>query len=110
MALKNPLAWKEKTEEKQREQPRHTSTKTKLTIKYDCGFPNIITIRGSGAPQLSWEKGVPLKNVKPDEWVFETDASFGKCEFKVLINDTIYESGSNHTLMCGAQSQYTPHF
>lgn len=83
--------------------------KTKITIKYDVGFSNQLFIRGKGAT-LSWDKGQPLKNVKPDEWVWETDASFTSCEFKVLINDTCYECGTNHTLSMGATIVYTPSF
>lgn len=84
-------------------------TKTKITVKFDCGFPNQLTIRGQGAG-LSWEKGLPLKNVKKDEWVFETEATFTKGEFKVLINDKTYESGANRTLLPGTTTQYTPNF
>lgn len=83
--------------------------KTKLSVKYDCGYPNKLTIRGEGA-NLCWEKGIPLKNVKPDEWVFETDAPFGKCHFKILVNDEIYEAGTNRTLVQGTNSTYTPKF
>jgi hypothetical protein len=88
---------------------RKSSGKTRLTIKYDAGFPNQIFIRGKGA-NLSWEKGLLLKNAKPDEWVWETDAHFASCEFKVLINDRIYEIGENHQITAGSSLLYTPHF
>jgi hypothetical protein len=83
--------------------------KTKITVKYDVGFSNQIFIRGKGA-HLSWDKGQPLKNVKPDEWVWETDVSFTSCEFKVLINDRVYENGDNHHLNAGSTLVYSPHF
>ncbi len=83
--------------------------KTRLTIHYDCGFPNHLAIRGAGA-NLSWKKGLRLKNIKADEWVFETDEDFHKCEFKILLNDEIYESGQNRVLVCGTSSYYTPKF
>lgn len=82
---------------------------TRVTIKYDVGFPNSIYIRGKGA-NLNWNKGIPLKNVKHDEWIWETDVPFTSCEFKVLINDKHYENGENHHLNCGATIQYTPKF
>lgn len=88
---------------------KKTSSKTRLTIKYDAGFPNQLYIRGKGA-NLSWEKGQLLKNTKPDEWVWETDAHFTNCEFKVLINDRTYENGDNHHLNSGSMLLYTPHF
>lgn len=83
--------------------------KTRVIIKYDVGYANDLYLRGKGA-DLSWTKGVKLKNVKPDEWVWETDVPFLNCEFKVLINDQIYETGENHPLHCGSCISYTPHF
>lgn len=89
--------------------PRKDSAKTKVTIKYNVGFPNQLYIRGKGA-NLNWDKGQPLKNIKADEWVWETDGHFTQCEFKVLINDHIYETGDNHLLHAGATLLYTPQF
>ena len=82
---------------------------TKLTIRLDCGFHNFLAIRGEGAG-LNWKKGLALKNIAPNEWVFETAAPFHKCEFKVLLNDEIYEAGPNRVLVSGTHSHYTPHF
>ena len=82
---------------------------TRITIKYDVGFANALYIRGKGA-NLSWDRGVQLKNTKPDEWVWETDSTFNKGEFKVLINDKHYENGENHTLTPGTNVTYTPKF
>jgi len=85
------------------------SPETKVTIKYDVGFNNQFFIRGQGAG-LSWEKGQLLQNKGSDEWVWESDASFQDCEFKVLINDQWYESGENHHVRKGESLQYTPSF
>lgn len=82
---------------------------TRLIVKYDVGYPNSIFLRGKGA-NLSWEKGIPLKNVKPDEWIWETDQQFESCEFKVLINDRSYEIGENHRLTCGESTLHRPKF
>ncbi len=84
-------------------------TKTRITIKYDAGYPNQLYIRGQGA-NLSWDKGQPLTNVKADEWIWETDAYFNQCEFKILLNDKMYETGDNHQLNPGASLLYKPHF
>lgn len=83
--------------------------KTRVVVRFDVGFNNILTIRGKGA-NLNWDKGAPLRNTKPDEWIWETEASFNTCEFKVLINDNQYEIGENHPISCGASIQYTPKF
>lgn len=84
-------------------------TKTKITVKLDVGFPNQLYIRGKGA-NLSWDKGVQFKNIKSDEWVWETEFPFTHCEFKVLINDRVYENGDNHVIKQGASLVYTPRF
>lgn len=85
------------------------TTPGKVIIKYDVGFENKLFIRGKGAG-LSWDKGMPLKNISADEWVWEPSQTFNECEFKVLINDQNYEGGENHHLSCGAAIQYTPSF
>lgn len=94
-----------------KEQPAktHKGPKSRITINFDVGFSNVLYIRGQGA-NLSWNKGLLLTNVKPDEWIWETTKPFTTCEFKVLINDSEYEAGDNHTLTCGSSIQYTPEF
>lgn len=94
--------------------PTHTETKgagnkTQVTVHYNTGFNNSLFIRGSGA-DLNWDKGVQLKNVNADTWVWETSAKFVKCEFKVLLNDSVYENGPNQQLIVGTQLEYTPSF
>ena len=84
-------------------------TKTCISIKYDVGFNNALYIRGNGS-DLSWEKGKLMKNVSSDEWIWETDKSFGQCEFKVLINDQHYENGENRRISHGSTVSYTPQF
>jgi hypothetical protein len=83
--------------------------KTRITIKYDVGFNNQLSIRGKGG-NLSWDKGIPLKNIKADEWVWETSQLFSELYFKVLINDKQYEAGDNHQATCGSLVSYTPQF
>lgn len=85
------------------------SCKTRVVVCYDVGFNNSISIRGNGAG-LSWDKGIVLRNIAPDQWVWETNAPFKSCEFKVLINDMQYEIGENHTLVCDKCIEYTPIF
>lgn len=89
--------------------PQSRSAKTRITIHYNVGFNNALFIRGKGA-NLSWERGVQLRNVAADRWVWDCDAPFTVAEFKILVNDNIYEEGANHTLKCGAQLEYTPRF
>lgn len=89
--------------------PQGRAAKTRLTIRYNVGFDNALFIRGKGA-NLSWEQGIQLRNVEADLWVWETETPFTVVEFKILLNDRVYEEGANHTMKCGAQVEYTPHF
>ena len=84
-------------------------SKSKITVRFDVGFPNTVTIRGKGAG-LSWDKGVTLKNISKDTWVYEPKDSSKLLEFKVLINDQLYEKGNNHTVEHGKTFEYTPSF
>jgi len=82
---------------------------TRIQVKCDAGFGNTLNIRGQGA-DLSWGKGIPLKNIKNDEWLFETDKTFLEIEFKILLNDLSYETGQNHLIRHGNYLQYHPKF
>lgn len=82
---------------------------TRVYVKFDAGFGNHLYIRGEGA-NLSWNKGIQLKNIKADEWVWETSQPFHQCKFKVLINDKIYETGNDRLVNNGSTMSYTPQF
>ena len=100
MLLKAPGVENEKKAKK-------SKLRTQVVVNYDVGFNNHLTIRGNGA-NLNWEKGQPLKNTKSDEWVWETESDFTNCEFKVLINDHVFEVGENRSIKCGALVRYKP--
>lgn len=89
--------------------PKKQSTTTSITVHCDVGFKNHLFIRGEGG-KLSWEKGLPLKNTDSNTWVWETRSKIDKVECKLLINDAIYEEGSNHTLKGGKKHDLHPHF
>lgn len=82
---------------------------TKVKVKYNAGFGNNLFIRGEGAG-LSWEKGVPMKNVATDRWEWETNHPFDKCLFKILINDVRYEKGENHQVFLAKTIEIAPRF
>lgn len=83
--------------------------KTIVIVKYDCGFNNHLSIRGHGA-NLSWEHGQALENVKGDEWLFETITEDPGVEFKILINDQVFEIGDNHHVKKGEKKEHHPKF
>jgi len=82
---------------------------TRVTVKYDAGFGNHLHLRGDGAG-LSWNRGVPLKNVSSNRWVWETDDGFKECNYKVLLNDERYEGGDNRIIACGKHIEIVPRF
>ncbi len=95
--------------------PKKTARKTKnhkhtkIVVHFDCGLPNALFIRGEGAG-LSWHHGTPLKNLKSDEWAFEIHIPEEEFEFKVLVNDQVFEIGENHRVKAGEKIVYTPKF
>jgi hypothetical protein len=93
----------------EKEASKFKKEKTQIVVRYNAGYDNNLFIRGHGAG-LSWDHGVMLKNIGPDEWVWEANIPFKECEFKVLINDQYYENGENHHIHDGALLQYTPKF
>ena len=85
-------------------------SKTKIVVKCNCGFPNNLFIRGEGITDLSWDKGIAMKNTKEDEWIWETDRPFSKAQFKIVLNDRQYECGENHMVECGKSLTLSPQF
>ena len=90
--------------------PRPAEMKRILTITYDCGYGHSIYIRGKGNADLSWDKGIKLRNDGPNKWIYETDKDFDDLEFKVLIDDQHWEDGTNHHIDRDATLEYTPSF
>lgn len=86
---------------------KHASTR--VVVKYDAGLGSALYIRGEGG-NLSWDKGQMLKNVAPDEWVWECQVPLKQCEFKLLINDQKYEAGENHRVDGQNAIVLTPRF
>jgi hypothetical protein len=86
------------------------SAKTKIIAHIDCGFTNNLFIRGEGIASLSWDKGIMMKNIAPNEWEWESDRPFSTMQFKVLVNDNWYEQGDNHSVAFGQHVDFTPQF
>jgi hypothetical protein len=89
---------------------KELKSKTKIIARFDCGFPNSLFIRGEGISTLSWDKGAVMKNVSPNEWMWESDRPCSTMQFKVLINDNCFEQGENHTIAFGQAVEFTPKF
>ena len=106
---KTALAVKPQTSLSTKPTEVRNSGTTRVIVKFNAGYPNTLFIRGSGS-YLNWEKGVALKNVKADEWLWETTSPFTTVEFKILLNDKVFESGENHTVKFGSNVYITPKF
>ena len=89
--------------------PTKKVIKTSILARVDVGFGNQLYIRGTGAG-LSWEKGLPLKNVSSYEWAFATTKAKRDVTFKFLINDELWAEGDNVTVAKGATSISSPVF
>ena len=83
---------------------------TKVIIHYDAGFGNTIYIRGNELP-LNWDNGQRCENVNSDTWQFVMERpNSGNIEFKVLLNDSTWESGNNHVVRVGSTVEIWPTF
>jgi hypothetical protein len=59
---------------------------TRITVQYPAALEQKLFIRGSG-PGMSWDRGVELRHVGSDIWVFETQAN-ASLEYKIVLNNT----------------------
>ena len=71
---------------------------TKIRVHYNAGLGHTIAIRGDAYP-FTWTDGRGARNVAPDVWEFEVERipdgqSF---QFKALIDDLTWSTGSNFT-------------
>ena|ERR1700722_6699940 len=84
---------------------------TYITIKYDAGYGNTLSICGTG-PKMSWDpkKALPLRCVGNDTWVYETNDQFEEFNYKILVNNQIWEEGPDHLIRRDKPDQITPAF
>lgn len=81
---------------------------TTIEAHIDVGFGNQLFVRGEGAG-LSWEHGVPLKNLDAATWSWTVQAN-DKLTFKLLLNDSIWAQGADITAAPGQKVEITPSF
>lgn len=87
-----------------------TKSQTVVVAKVDVGFGNSLYIRGQGAG-LSWEKGILMENIGPDEWRWVTNkAASDGIIFKLLINDSTWACGDDFVVTIGSTSITRPEF
>ncbi len=82
---------------------------TTILAKIDVGYGNNLYIRGSGAG-LTWNKGIPMHQVKNGEWVMIVSDPHENFAFKVLLNDKVWSEGSDYVAAPGDLVSITPKF
>ena len=83
---------------------------TVAVMKCDVGLGNTLFIRGKGAKNLSWDKGLALTfDEKERAWCFRASGN-RPIEFKVLINDSKWSEGENFVLSPGGKQTFEPIF
>jgi len=87
--------------------PAHVQTK--IVVRIDVGFGNVLYIRGDG-PGLSWNEGVPMECVAPDQWEHTLGESARPVSFKVLVNDQLWATGADSVVASGSTVTITPEF
>jgi hypothetical protein len=88
---------------------RKEPVKTTVIAKFDAGFGNHLAIRGN-CSGLTWDSGAAMENVGSDEWVWSSTVVTSELEFKVLLNDEIWSTGSNGVVFPGATVVFQPSF
>ena len=88
-----------------------TRNVTRVRVHYNVGLGNSIAIRGNTYP-FTWTAGRGARNVATDVWEFELERipSGQTFEFKPLINDSQYSTGSNYTGAGGSTIDVFPTF
>ncbi len=84
---------------------------TYITVKYNAGYGNFLSICGTG-PNMSWdpEKALLLRCIGKDLWVYETSSPFDPFQFKVLLNNKTWEKGPDHTADKNSPIEFSPRF
>ncbi len=59
---------------------------------------------------LSWQKGQPLVQAGPDHWIYRMSKNFNRIEYKLLIDDAVWEEGNNHIFEPGKDAIEAPLF
>ncbi|WP_236602645.1 alpha-amylase family glycosyl hydrolase [Microbacterium sp. 8M] len=84
---------------------------TKIRVHYNTGVGHNIAIRGDAYP-FSWAAGRGARNVAPDVWEFELERipAGQSFQFKPLIDDATWSSGSNYSGTGGSVIDIYPSF
>lgn len=83
---------------------------TRITALVDVGWGHHLTVRGDTAP-LSWDVGWPAYPAQDARWeLVLTELPAGTFEYKVLVDDEIWQAGDNEVGTAGEDCEVTPTF
>ncbi|QBY10283.1 alpha-amylase [Deinococcus metallilatus] len=87
------------------------ATVTKVRVHYNVGMGNSVFLRGATYP-LWWNQGRGMHNEGADLWTWQTERLLpGQCvDYKPLINDTSWSTGSNYNVCVGQTVDIYPNF
>lgn len=84
---------------------------TTIRVHYNVGWGNRITLRGDSDP-FRWTQPIEARNISTDVWEYQLERfSVGQSfQFKPLINDVTWSTGSNYTGTGGQTIDIYPNF
>jgi hypothetical protein len=82
---------------------------TTIVAAIDVGFGNSLSLRGEGAG-LSWEKGTLMECVSGDVWSISLAETAHPIVCKFLINDQVWCTGDDYTVLPGSSVVLSPTF
>jgi endonuclease/exonuclease/phosphatase family metal-dependent hydrolase len=84
-------------------------TVTRIAGSADVGAGHFVSVRGSAAP-LGWDIGWPMRAEAPGSWRFVTTELAGSFAFKLLRDDTAWQTGADVPGTGGQDHAVTPSF
>ena len=85
------------------------SPATFISARIDVGLGNHLYLRGEG-PGLSWDHGLAMDCVGADLWTSSIKNAKSPVTFKVLLNDTVWNSGNDYVVEPGQSITVVPSF
>ncbi len=83
---------------------------SRIVVHFDAGYGNTLFIRGDMKP-FDWNYGLKCENYSNDTWIFDIERpKSGTLNFKVLLNDMVWQSGFNEIMEIGQVKHVWPYF
>lgn len=84
-------------------------TVTRIFTGVDPGLGHFLSVRGDAAP-LSWDAGIPMRRQPPDAQALVLTEVQGAFKFKILRDDTDWQTGADVSGTAGTDQTVTPVF